>query len=170
MITSEDLRLFLKEMGIDPLSGGRIADLEYCLTTREFVLGEFSESYRAFNAALGLLQYRPEANDCDDFSDRCYAWAKALFAASHPDKKKTLAVGKLIYINENATGHDLNFFIVPRNSGRARPAAGSARHFPVQAPSRSKGREWELIVYEPQTYGPVTLTWKEIESCYDYSF
>lgn len=123
-------------------------DVQYAHPTRAWFLGPFARAVSRNTLALGLNQYRPEANDCDKFTRRAAQWARDCHALTRPDSGMSLAVG--------------DFFYTPGAAGGGGHAIVCAIVYEQDAP--------RLVFLEPQTGLEARLTREEIQSCYGFIF
>lgn len=68
-------------------------DTQYALPAVDWLLGEFADYYRAEMKRLGISQWSPEDNDCDNFADEFCVAARRCKARMKLGDKSSLAVG-----------------------------------------------------------------------------
>ena len=136
-------------LGFDP----ELADAGYYLVNAPWLNGQFAEAYWDFLEIYDLTHYLTEANDCDKFDH----WAAAVARALHSRTVRALslppgglAFGCFRYQPDWGKGgaHSINWFAYGCPPEDAHPE-GIALGF-----------------YEPQQRVVITLTEKELGTCY----
>ncbi len=140
VITSKEIRELMDKNNIF-CEVTQIADKEYSLPDRNWILTEFSIAWNSLQKFLNIKDWRAETNDCDDFA-RGAAFLAQVLHARH--KFETgLAIGEFYFNSDVMKGpHAINFFIYKENE------------------------ELKLGFYEPQTYLECQLTDMERAKCF----
>ena len=78
LVTRNELELFLNDQGLRPSMGGLLADRQYALPLRGWIMGVFTPFWKDLCRQLDIHKYAPERNDCDKSSRLAAAWSKIL--------------------------------------------------------------------------------------------
>lgn len=125
-----------------------IMDREYSCPALDYLQNDFANDFALMLAREGLTEWKPEANDCDNFAIRAMDEAqKAHVRSRERDGNKGIAFGCFYYYPEWAKGgaHAINFAIIRAVDGSYHP-----------------------VFFEPQSFGLRNLTQAERESCFGY--
>lgn len=146
-ISKTSLVELLFSLGIDtqyPL----IADEEYAIPSKSWILGEFSRAFLETKVAL-VGRYIPDEWDCDDFARLCAAYAGILHHRTRNKLKKNqgFALGEFWYIQSKGGGHAINIVV-----------------------DRDLNDQPLVYFYEPQTTTIMFLDKEEIRSCFMVRF
>ena len=137
--------------GCSPFGSLLVLDREYACPALDYLQEDFSEDFRGVLWDEGLMEWKTEVNDCDNFSLRAMDEAQKAHVRSHNRQgNKGLAFGCFFYYPEWAKGgaHCINFAIIRHLDGGHGP-----------------------VFFEPQPgtlFGLRNLTQKERESCFGY--
>lgn len=93
-----------------------VLDRSYMLLTRDDFLNKFAPALWNNLRALKVAAYKPEANDCDDFSLYALALAKLTHRFS-TDEQKAVAVGMVGFTQDSGAGHAIIFAVI-REQGK----------------------------------------------------
>lgn len=130
---------------------GFCPDKTYSLPTQDWLTGAFGEAFDKFLFEFEESAWRPEINDCDDFSRSAAFFAQLLHkrkSKNDPLRKETaLAFGEFFYTKDSGEGHAINVAIIRNIKG-----------------------EHEAVFFEPQNQTIVELTQTEKESCEFFRF
>lgn len=126
-----------------------VADLSWRLPSEVWIGGALAVKARAYLLRKGLLPYAPESNDCDDYADEVKRLAKRMHAWTI---RKGLA--------PSGTALAFGSFWYQSPGG---PHA-------INAALCRESAQFKLVFFEPQTQRIISLTRKEINSCYAASF
>lgn len=141
-MTNDQIYSLMQELCGNAL--GVCRDEVYSLPDEHWFYSEFAVSAMEHLKALGLLKYRPQENDCDDFASNVAQWGQALETNDGQRQGAALAIGVFWYQPESSRegeGHAINFAITDTKSPR-------------------------LIFLEPQTCLKIPLSSSELRSCY----
>lgn len=83
----------------------RLNDAEYALPSCGWLLDSFYPWFRSFLQAFGVLEYRAEAGDCDDYAALYAALARLCHRRMAGSTGTGLAVGYMHYLTANGTSH-----------------------------------------------------------------
>lgn len=123
------------------------ADGKYYLPTEEWVLKSFYPAFKKDLFENNNVVYRPEANDCDDYSLYAIAFAKRYFNRGRT-VKMPIAFGEFVYRVKNSTNnHAINIVAIQRGNS-----------------------DQEIMFFEPQTGRFIELTEEEKFSGYFVRF
>lgn len=122
-----------------------VADSEYNLPSKSWVLNEFSKSLYSCLKFLNIHDYKPSNNDCDDFSRFAAVLAQILHHRTSPNNNTALAIGEFWYRDEKIGSHAINIIIYLDETPK-------------------------IMFYEPQTQKEVFLSESEIQSCSFWRF
>lgn len=109
-------------------------DSGYACPTKKWILNDFSMAFRGELFRKGMLTYKPEKNDCDNFAINALAFAKACNLATPLSGRRDLLSGMLVYVQDSGSGHAINIFVYYENS------------------------KYNIMYYEPQTQKEVFLS------------
>jgi len=87
-----------KDWGINP-ANVMVADREYVRPAADWFYGEFALASGILFGQLGLRQFAPERNDCDDFA-RGAAWLSQVLHHRTSIERTALAVGEFWYFRK----------------------------------------------------------------------
>lgn len=140
VITSKQIRELMDKNNIF-CEITQIADKEYSLPDKNWILTEFSISWNSLQKFLEIKEWNDETNDCDDFARGAAFLAQTLH--SRHKLKTGLAFGEFYFHSDVVKGpHAINFFFYKENE------------------------ELKLGFYEPQTYLECQLTEIERAKCF----
>jgi len=143
-ISSEELKGFMEDNMVSVFVS-LTADKCYNLSSMKWLRDVESEKFYDFLNYSGMLRYKLEINDCDDFARAFTFFCKREYRLSNRNIRCSIAVGEFYYITEKNKNHAVNFVIVLNSN-----------------------RDKELLFYDPQLMKFVDLTVKERSSCYFY--
>lgn len=140
MITVNQFYKIMMDADINPLRAS-ILDSQYVEPIKSWIEDEFSAALENNLRALGLLQWVPEAWDCDKYARLAWAFAVVDYARNRTHPEAGFAFGVFCYeLDNDKGGHAINFFI-------------------------SNG---QIMFYEPQLRKIVQLSETERQSCFCY--
>lgn len=142
MVEKYYILMTVKKAGIVPATELYLDEL-YVLPNYDWIKNEFSKSFKSLKYYLNILTWRPEINDCDNFSNGARFLANVLNSNS-TNKKANIAVGEYYYVTDQGGGHAINFFI--------------------HSPSHNIN-DLVLDFYEPQNDTIIKLSQNEKQSC-----
>lgn len=109
ILSATEIQLTLAVAGYDAGAGWNAADRRYALPTRGFIEGAFSSALWSFQKFFSILNWREEAQDCDDFARIAAGFAQILHCLTPGRPPATaLAVGELWYVRDSGDGHAIN--------------------------------------------------------------
>lgn len=148
LVTRNELELFLNDQGLRPSMGGLLADRQYALPLRGWIMGVFTPFWKDLCRQLDIHKYAPERNDCDKSSRLAAAWAAICHARTPGAPVAGLAFGEFWYVKDNPV----------------------AAHALCVAVTRNDSGGLALLFFEaiPVVAGLVELTPTEIVSCTAY--
>lgn len=130
------------DFGIVPWNGFAMGDGHYGIPEEKWVLNDYLDLLRNFQAMIKQTKYISENNDCDDFAKMAAAFAKLVYSNT-AQKESSIAVGEFYYKKDGLEGnHAINFAIVTGSDGKLK-----------------------LIFIDPMTWSQVFLSPAEVESC-----
>jgi hypothetical protein len=149
-ISRETFSRVLFDLGI-PYEALDVADVAWLPPAKAWLRDKFCPQLRRYLKRKGLLDYVPEANDCDDFADEGVRLAKRMHARmvrlGKAPRGTAFAVGRFWYRSARQGAHAIIVALV-----------------------RIAETTFELVFIEPQTQRLVELTRSEINSCFRASF
>lgn len=149
-MNAEQIRAVMNAAGAVPMFLEFVLDREYACPDEDYIRGDFAKWFWAEQYRRGVAVWRPEANDCDNFSVRAFADMGLAHSLTSPGSNKGLAFGLFFYQPDGSQEyHAICFAIVKGPDGNYR-----------------------VVFFEPQpeanTFGLVQLTQTEIKSCVGY--
>lgn len=145
IITAAQLAEVFEQAGISSFLGS-IADKSYCCFALDFIQKEFSAGLAKFQFDLGIKDYKPEENDCDDFAADASFYARLLHRRDKDRPRGAgLACGKFYFRRDDGVNHAIDWFVVNTPDGL------------------------RLIKYEPQQCAVLGLSEAETTSCFFFS-
>lgn len=103
IISHEELRERLSALGVEPYNFV-VLDGRYQLPTKDWFHNDFRDALALNLAALGLLEYKNERWDCDDFALVTVALAKMNHLLNGNHKDTGIAIGMVNYQKEEPRG------------------------------------------------------------------
>ena len=150
-MTAQQIIETMRGIGANPMFLEFVLDREYSCPDPAYITEEFVPWFWKEQHRLGVAIYKPETNDCDNFSVRAMVDMQRAHLIASPNAKTGISAGLFFYQpDRGGSPHAILVFIY------------------------WDGTSYRVKFLEPQpnatTFGEVTLSKQEIQSCLGYLF